>query len=314
MSISKIFVKIAAFLVITLLWAACQKEASNQLVESQNNALQERLSGVVPDDPFKLSQVPIIMSADYLANGLNPSVNPVVSLTTRANQDNTLPTTVILNSMALPSSVKLTMPPVMNQGGEGSCVSFALVYAISFEKYNRSNATTYSTSTNIFSPEFIFNQVKSDAYCTGSSLLTSLNLLVNKGVCTWASMPYTSAGCTILPNSTQFTEAVNNKIVSYSRILKTDQVAIKTMIASKRALVSSITIDDNFRKAGIGYIWKSFSTNPKGHAMAICGYDDSKHAYLAVNAWGTTFGDAGYIWIDYDFLPTVSPGLYVMNF
>ena len=92
MSISKISVKIAAFIVITLLWAACQKEASNQLVESQNNSSQERLSGVVPDDPFMLSQVPVIMSADYLANGLNPSVNPGVSLTTRGKPDNILPT------------------------------------------------------------------------------------------------------------------------------------------------------------------------------------------------------------------------------
>jgi C1A family cysteine protease len=48
--------------------------------------------------------------------------------------------------------------------------------------------------------------------------------------------------------------------------------------------------------------------------MVICGYDDNKRAYLALNSWGTSYGDAGYIWIDYNFLQTVSSDLFVMNF
>jgi C1A family cysteine protease len=33
-----------------------------------------------------------------------------------------------------------------------------------------------------------------------------------------------------------------------------------------------------------------------------------------INQWGTSWGDAGYSWIDYDLLPKVSSNLLVMNF
>jgi C1A family cysteine protease len=49
------------------------------------------------------------------------------------------------------------------------------------------------------------------------------------------------------------------------------------------------------------------------HAISLCGYDDSKHAYYAINSWGTSWGSAGYIWIDYDFLATINTTLYVIN-
>jgi C1A family cysteine protease len=66
-------------------------------------------------------------------------------------------------------------------------------------------------------------------------------------------------------------------------------------------------VDSYFYNAGPGFIWKSYSPTLLGqHAVAICGYDDAKHAYKVVNSWGTGWGDAGYSWIDYDFLPTVS--------
>jgi hypothetical protein len=38
--------------------------------------------------------------------------------------------------------------------------------------------------------------------------------------------------------------------------------------------------------------------------MALCGYDDSKGpngAFRVVNSWGTSWGDNGYIWVDYSF-------------
>ena len=127
-------------------------------------------------------------------------------------------------------------------------------------------------------------------------------------------MPYTSYDCSTLPNSSQYAAAANYKIASYSKIFVTDLAAIKTMLAAKRTLTSQFSIDDNFRNAGPGYIWKSFSTNPGFHALTICGYDDARQAFKAINGWGTTFGDAGYIWIDYNFFKTVSSDLFVMNF
>ena len=128
-------------------------------------------------------------------------------------------------------------------------------------------------------------------------------------------MPYsTNKGCSVVPNSTQNAEAANYKIASYSRIIDSDQLAIKTMIASNHAVIASFTIDGSFKNATAGFIWKSLTGNSGSHTMAICGYDDAKHAYKAINSWGTNWADAGYIWIDYDFFPVAASAYtYVMS-
>ena len=53
--------------------------------------------------------------------------------------------------------------------------------------------------------------------------------------------------------------------------------------------------------------WNGFSS--------IIGYDDVKKAFKVMNSWGTSWCEAGYGWIDYDFLPqTGDLGAYVMNY
>ncbi|MCG7857975.1 C1 family peptidase [Flavihumibacter sediminis] len=214
----------------------------------------------------------------------------------------------------IPASFIMPAPPVANQGSESTCVTFAAVYnARSIEQYYKTGATSFSLASNIFSPEFVYNQTKVSSSCaSGSAVITTLNFLVNKGSCTWNTMPYsTSNGCTTLPTSTQTAEAANYRISSYVRVLASDRTAMKQMLAAKHPLIMTFTADANFYNYKPGTIWNSYSTTFYGpHAMTIVGYDDAKQAYKAVNQWGTTWGDAGYIWIAYDFLPSISYDLY----
>jgi hypothetical protein len=225
-------------------------------------------------------------------------------------------TIVLPASSTLPSSISLAMPPVGNQGVEFSCVAWAVAQTRSAEQYFTSGSSTYNQSANIFSPEYIYNQVKLFSDCSsGTTITRCLALLQSQGVCTWQTLPYSSQnGCSLLPNETQIAEASKYKISSYVQILTSDQVAIKTMLSQKHPLVTWSSIDDNFLNAKAGFIWKYFSgTYGTTHAYIICGYDDAKHAYLVMNAWGTTWGDAGYSWIDYDFFGNISSGLFSMQ-
>jgi C1A family cysteine protease len=215
--------------------------------------------------------------------------------------------TTVLPSVTLATSSQLTMPTPRNQGMEGSCVSFAAVYAArSAEQYYKTNASGYSDAVNLFSPEYVFNQVNLDGACSSSALVPTLDLLRNMGVCTWQTMPYTDYSCSTQPNSLQNGEAANYRIASYSAVINSDQVAIKTMITNKHPVIFTCNIDQQFYNAYPGFIWKSYSNNSGSHCLVICGYDDALHAYKAMNSWGTGWGDGGFIWIDYDFFPTVS--------
>jgi hypothetical protein len=216
-------------------------------------------------------------------------------------------TVTVLPPTTLPSSYQLIMPPVQSQGNEFTCIPFAIAYATrSCEQFYKTGATSYSYSTNIFSTEFVYNQTKFSTDCSsGTSAGTVFDFLIANGVCTWASMPYSGTdGCSLMPNSTQITDAAKYKITSYSKILKEDQTAIKTLIVANHPVIAVCSLDQSFYDSKPGFIWKTYSSTPGlAHGLAICGYDDSKHAYKVMNSWGTGWGDAGYTWIDYDFFP-----------
>ena len=65
----------AAIFGIAVLWTSCQKEINRTPVAPTKNVSQERVSGVVQDDPIAVSKVPVIMSADYLEKIQNLSTD-----------------------------------------------------------------------------------------------------------------------------------------------------------------------------------------------------------------------------------------------
>ena len=228
----------------------------------------------------------------------------------------TVNTTVLSTPSILPSTYQLVMPPVADQGSEGSCVSFAVGYAArSAEKYYRTGASSYSVATNIMSPEYLFNQTKSDNYCSGSAIINALEFLKNNGICKWQTMPYSSSnGCSLMPTASQTTEASSSRILDYSIMYTSDITGIKTMLASNRPMVIDFMVDSYFSNATPGFVWRGFSSTFYGrHAVAICGYDDAKHAVKVMSSWGAGWGESGFSWIDYDFLGTINANVFVMN-
>jgi len=221
--------------------------------------------------------------------------------------------------VTLPASALLVTPPIGDQGyQELTCTPFSTVYAArSIEQYYRTKASSYSNATNIFSVKYVYNQTKINSDCnSGTSITLTLDLMKNKGVCTSQTMPYVDGDCATLPTAAQNTEAANYKISTYSKMLNTDLTSIKTMIYQKHPVIFSVVMDNSFTNAGPGFIWSSYSgSGALPHCMIICGYDDAKKAFKVMNSWGTTWGDAGYSWITYNFFP-VKTGYYVfaMNY
>jgi len=223
--------------------------------------------------------------------------------------------TVVIPPVTLPASYYLNMPPVGFQGNEFSCVAWAVATARSGERYYKTGSSVYDAASNIFSPEYIYNQAKFGIDCSsGTGISTCLNILKNQGVCTWQNMPYNTTECAILPNSTQIANAANYKIGSFAIVYQYDEVAIKTLLTQNHPLIAGTSIDDNFTYAKPGFIWNNFNSGyGTNHSYVICGYDDTKHAYKIINSWGVNWGDGGYTWIDYDFFGTLPGSVYVIQ-
>lgn len=201
----------------------------------------------------------------------------------------------------LPSQFNLNMPPIGDQGQQGSCTAFSVGYATMGFHIKRFSNTNYSYS-NIGSPKFLFNLCKASDCDGGSSYPSAFKVLKNKGICTLNIMPYSDASCSEQPNSSQYSNANNFKINGWSYVSLNSTENIKRLLYSNYPVMISITCYDNFFRY-TGGIYRSISgTNKGGHAVCIVGYDDNTGAFKVQNSWGTSWGDAGYFYVPYTFL------------
>jgi len=219
--------------------------------------------------------------------------------------------------IALPVKVTLNCPPISDQGSEGSCVAWASTYyARSIEYFYSTGQQSYNSS-NVFSPEYVYNQTK--VSCQGGTSITACyELLKNQGVCLYSSMPGVDGDCDTQPDSTQRAEAANYKISAYSKIPFASRDQIKEALATNHPVVFSCVMDNLMINApnDSNWTWKSkYPTGSFPHTMTLVGYDDSKNAYKVINQWGIGWGHEGYSWIDYNYWDTgkiIGTSVYVM--
>lgn len=207
------------------------------------------------------------------------------------------------------------MPPVRSQGSQGSCVAWSTTYYLKSYQEKIQYGYEYSFNT-LMSPAFVFNQIKVDC-SLGTCIESALLLLKRKGVCTWSDFPYNAQDCSILPNASQFSNAVPNKI-SQGYVISSQTIIngnlylyrdiIKNLISQGNPVIIGMSLDNDFAHATPRneeniYIYKSYSpSNHYGnHAMLIVGYDDELNAFKVINSWGTAWGNDGYCWISYNF-------------
>ncbi len=221
---------------------------------------------------------------------------------------------IYLGSGQLPSSVDLSahFPPIGDQGSYGTCVAWATGYNHKsfLEAWDDNHRTTFNSS-QMFSPKYLFWSIPSSqkgADCNGTGFEPAYDVMISDGVANMATTPYTNLGdCSSSPSNTENTNAANYKIESYRQV-NVEIETLKQYLAQNRALTFGAKLGENFMAWNSSDVLYDDTDTYQGqhayHAMTLCGYDDSKGnngAFKVVNTWGTGWGNAGYIWVDYDF-------------
>ncbi len=214
----------------------------------------------------------------------------------------------------LATSVSLAekFPPIGNQGSYGTCVAWSVGYNLktALNAIEKGWTTTdLSNKANQTSPKdlwLIIPDSKKGTKCEGTNFEPALDALISDGAATLSSVPYSNLGsCTGTKTGNS-----NNKLANYRKIAsETDGLTVenfKGYLNAGRPISFGAKLGDRFMNWNSSAVISSDTYNNPVmqhayHAMVLVGYDDAKNAFRVRNSWGTSWGDNGSIWVDYNF-------------
>ncbi|MFW5983218.1 MAG: hypothetical protein ACOCQ4_01860 [bacterium] len=224
-------------------------------------------------------------------------------------------------------------PPVGNQDGEGSCVSWACgYYTKTFQEayegdwdlsdcewtggYDGNPEEAYQDK--IFSPDFIYHQVN-DGEDAGSFYFDNISLLENIGCASWEAMPYDPDDSHSWPSEDAWREAplYRSETGYQSMSVETDEGIqdLEELIADTSLAIISIDTGQ-YENMTSEDLWTTdnYGNPERNHANTVVGYDDDfgpyeengetrYGAFKVVNSWGIgnwENDDDGFLYISYE--------------
>ena len=204
------------------------------------------------------------------------------------------------------------MPPVGDQGAQGSCASWSITY------YHRTQLEYHERHWDLtdphhqFSPAFTYNQVNGGGD-NGSGFDNNMPLICDQGCASLADLPYHDYDCTSWPSESAYSHAIPYRTKDWAWFHTYDTTAlnmIKQLLANGSTSCLSISVWGNFDNiAAHNYMYCAADkegSNRGGHLVTFVGYDDTltthdgKGAFRMVNSWGPGWGQAGYFWMSYE--------------
>jgi len=231
-----------------------------------------------------------------------------------ANQVKSIPVKSGCLSSRYMSQVDLSdeVPPIGDQGGQGSCVSWALGYYHRTQLEYRERHWDLTNPHHQFSPAFVYNQVNGGAD-RGSYFEHSARLVCEQGCASMADIPYNQYDYLSWPSESAYSQAIpfRTKTWNWMNVRDTVEVGnVKQLLANGSTVVLGINCYQNFMNINqfdnTYCVADRYGPNTFGHGVTIVGYDDnmSTHdgtgAFKLVNSFGTGWGASGFWWMSYE--------------
>jgi hypothetical protein len=205
----------------------------------------------------------------------------------------------------LPPSADLgaAIPPIKDQGREGSCTGFSLSSAREAIAKEHGNYVPFSPAFIYYQERLIEKDTNQDA---GAHIRDGLKVLKHQGVCPESDFPYVVGGFAKAPPASAVQGAKRYTITSYNRL--PSLTSLKYAIVNKQPVVLGIAVYQSF-ESNVGMDGRVPMPMPTeellgGHAIFAVGYYDDTTApgggwVHLNNSWGTGHGDQGRYYIPY---------------
>ena len=235
-----------------------------------------------------------------------PRVTPSLSRPGSTSAD------AMAGTTGLPESVDLSAnaPPVSDQGGTQSCVSWVVAYDLRgwYARRDGYYPAGGPNGTGSFAPMYLYNQA-TGGHDAGSSFNGNLDIMAAQGVDTRADyVPQGDIDYADAPSGAQRANAATYRIAGYTVLFQganqgpAARQAIETSIANGEPVGLGIPIYDNFWNAGSSSYYVDGAPEPYygNHAVFAVKYD--ANGVWVENSWGTWWGLNGWVELSWAFV------------
>jgi len=194
---------------------------------------------------------------------------------------------------------------IYDQGDLNSCTANAIAAAIEFDQMAEKLPKVFTPSRLFiwYNERAMEGTVASNV---GASIRDGIKSVAHQGVCPESEWPYNPANFTVKPSDQSYQDALQNKAVSYQRVVQTLN-QMKGCLASGYPFVFGFGVYQSFEDdsdKGVGKTGHAVLPGPTevrvgGHAVLAVGYDDANQWFIVRNSWGPNWGLNGYFTMPY---------------
>jgi C1A family cysteine protease len=213
------------------------------------------------------------------------------------------------------------MPPIGDQGKQGSCVAWSVAYALRSYYVAKIDKLPLTQPQNLPSPAYVYNHANFDkgvitCRLAGMQVYHALDIM-RAGAVSMADLPYDQENCSPAPNVNMQARAKKFRIDAWEFVDPSDIDSVKSQLAAGNPIAFVMALAPsfpNFRGSGVYARPSGENIDTNGaHAMVLIGYDDARKAFLLQNSWSTGWGDKGRAWLAYDTFKSDAYEAYVMH-
>ena len=205
----------------------------------------------------------------------------------------------------LPPFVDLShrFPIPGNQGGQGSCVGWAVGYGARSYYNSAPQAGPRLRADQIPSPAYIYDSIRPvDTSCKfGTRIPDALDRL-KLGALSLAAYPYDERRCRSL-QVTALTRTDKFRIADWQVVNTRRLDQVKAELAKGHPVVIGMLPNREFNRLRGREIWRAGPPSVdemNGHAVTVVGYSERDQYFVIINSWGRGWGDRGFGRISYD--------------
>lgn len=214
---------------------------------------------------------------------------------------------------AMLEGADIFLPPIRDQGEQGSCTGFSVSGAIEFKRAQLGQGTEQlSPRFAYYNGRAIEGEPNTDSGAEVRDVIKGVHRL---GICLETLCPY-GGDLGDRPSFAAYREALTDIVSGYSRVDGTNLDAVKAALLDGNPVVFGFSTYENFDDGDVsetGLMSMPVGNVTGGHAVWIVGYDDTlvtpdaMGALLIANSWGTDWGtqgpngERGYFFMPYSF-------------